>query len=126
MNINDIIDWLGSRDDIVIADKEKFVADLREQFNEPDTEGNFLAEVHALNSRLSDKYTCVGKGNHLLVVATDGEETTTVWGGSIAGIAEAYATLALNDEDYVKVMNKAAMNLLTASLKNNLLDDDTD
>ena len=125
MNINDIIDWLGSRDDIVIADKEKFVADMREKFQEPDTEGNFLAEVHALNSRLSDKYTCVGKGNHLLVVATDGEETTSVWGGSIAGIAEAYATLALNDEDYVKVMNRVGIDLMVASTKDKL-NHDTD
>jgi len=126
MDINEIIDWLGTRDDIVIAQPEKFVADLRERFQQPDTEGNFLAEVHALNSRLSDKYTCKGKGNHLLVVATDGEETTSVWGGSIAGITEAYATLALNDKDYVKVMNNVAMNLMMNSLKNNLLDDDDD
>lgn len=125
MNINDIIEWLGSRDDIVIADKDKFTADMRERFNEPDTEGNFLAEVHALNERLSDKYTCKGKGNHLLVVATDGEETTSVWGGSIAGIAEAYATLALNDEDYVKVMHRVSIDLLVASTKDKL-NHDTD
>jgi hypothetical protein len=57
MRINDIIEWLDGRDDIVIADRDKFIADMREQFNEPDNEGNFLAEVNALGSSLGDKYT---------------------------------------------------------------------
>jgi hypothetical protein len=125
MSINDIIEWLGSRGDIVIADRDKFIADMRDAFNEPDTEGNFLAEVNALGSRLGDKYTGKGKCNHLLIIATDGEKSTSVWSGSISGISEAYTTMALTDEDYAKVMHNVAQNLFIEQI-NDKFSHDTD
>ena len=45
MDINEVIDWIFRRDDIVVAQPEKFAAELRERFQEPDTEGGFLDEV---------------------------------------------------------------------------------
>lgn len=117
MDINDVIDWIFRRDDIVVAQPEKFVAELRERFQEPDTEGGFLDEVKKYNDRLRKKYTQENNVNHLLVIATDSKTTSTIWGGSIAGIASAYASIAVNDEDYVKLMEVVSQTLMLNSLR---------
>ena len=118
MDINEVIDWIFRRDDIVVAQPEKFVAEMRERFQEPDTEGSFLDDVLKYNDRIRKKYTTEeNSDNNLLVIATDGKTTSTVWGGSIAGIASAYASIAVNDEDYVKLMEVVSQTLMLNSLR---------
>ena len=117
MDINEVIDWIFRRDDIVVAQPEKFVADLRERFQEPDNEGGFLAEVRAYNNRLRDKYTKEGQGNCLLVVAGDKNKVSTVWGGSIANLASAYTSIAANDDDYVTLMETVSKALMIHQLR---------
>ena len=125
MDINEVIDWLFRRDDIVVAQPEKFVADLRERFQGPDTEGGFLAEVRAYNDRLREKYTKEGQGNCLLVVAGNNDTVSTVWGGSIADLASAYASIAANDDDYVTLMETVSKALMIHQLRK-ILGHDTD
>lgn len=117
MDINEVIDWIFRRDDIVVAQPEKFVAEMRERFQEPDTDGGFLDEVKKYNDRLRKKYTQENNVNHLLVIATDSKTTSTIWGGSIAGIASAYASIAVDDEDYVKLMEVVSQTLMINSLR---------
>lgn len=126
MDINEIIDWLGTRDDIVIAEPVKFIADLRDRFKDPDATGVFLNDVKRYNNMLREKYTQEGSGNHLLVIATDGEKVSTVWGGSIHGLAGAYASIAVNDEDYVELMQETTTAMLINSIHKRLNNDDTD
>ena len=125
MDINEVIDWIFRRDDIVVAQPEKFVADLRERFQEPDNEGGFLAEVRAYNNRLRDKYTKEDQGNCLLVVAGDKNKVSTVWGGSIANLSSAYTSIAANDDDYVTLMETVSKALMIHQLRK-ILGHDTD
>jgi hypothetical protein len=125
MDINEVIDWIFRRDDIVVAQPEKFVADLRERFQEPDNEGGFLAEVKAYNNRLREKYTKEGQGNCLLVVAGSNDKVSTVWGRSIADLASAYASIAANDDDYVTLMETVSKALMIHQLRK-ILGHDTD
>lgn len=124
MDINDVIDWLGRRDDIVIAQPEKFYGELKERFQESYTKGCFLEEVRAKNNEIREKYIGEGKGYHLLVLATDEKRVVTQWGGSVRGISDAYIQAALDDEDYVQVME----NVMKAIIFKNLgfLGHDTD
>ena len=117
MDINEIIDWIGSRDGIVIADKEKFITDMRERFQESETEGGFLAEVKAYNNRFREKYTKEGQGNCLLVVAGNNDKVSSVWSGSIADLASAYASIAANDDDYVTLMETVSKVLMINKLR---------
>lgn len=126
MDINEVIDWIFRRDDIVVAQPEKFVAELRERFQEPDTEGGFLDEVKKYNDRLRKKYTQENNVNHLLVIATDSKTISTIWGGSIAGIASAYASIAVNDNDYVELLEVVSKTLLLEAIRNKFINDDTD
>lgn len=127
MDINEVIDWIGRRNDIVIARPEKFVEELREWFQEPDTEGSFLDDVRKYNDRIRKKYTSEeNSDNNLLVIATDGKTTSTVCGGSIAGIASAYASIAVNDHDYVELLEVVSKTLLLEAIRNKFFDDDTE
>lgn len=116
MNINDVIDWIMRRDDIVVADKDKFVADMRERFHEQCFNG-FLDEVRFIGKELVKKHTAPGKQNHILVIATDEKNVTTHWGGSIDGLTNAYLNAAVEDDDYVTLASEISKNLLMIQMK---------
>lgn len=126
MDINDVIDWLGRRDDIVIAQPEKFYGELKERFQAPDTEGGFLEEIGTTSKEIRDRYINEGCNRSLLVLASEKGHCSSVWGGSIAEIASTFASAAAEDHDYVRVLELSSKALLMKAIRERFLNDDTD
>lgn len=111
MNCDQIIEWLTARQDIVIADKDKFAADFKAFMGENGEQETILDCAKRFATHMRENHISEDSDHSLLMIVGDGENWMMAQQGVGYNIASGIAHAMLGNKDFVKAVHVATQTI---------------